>query len=1480
MTKYSISRRGFLKLSLSIASLSMIERQVLGLPTDDEPSSESNNFVRAAFRLSRYENLLNLDIYFVSAEPRKIKYHRKSKKKDKYIQILGGNTGLYSQDEAYMIVRLPQQHISESYMNDANLAGDADLTKYQAQCMISGYSFLVFRLIQPINDNTFNIPLNYESLTDWNNPRFRLVVRQNLKHSIFDSNANSYPLGYADFDGSKRYNYNKFPRSEESSLDANPITTIEAPSRLLLSPLLPDQDQFEFYWLFSNKNLTQLRRHSSLHNTVDNELWMATLTIRTRRAPDFKYNKLETNPEMNVGVIAAVDRDTLRFPKALFESLPDANDKRDLEDLYIKYKLRANVDSLTFSPLGLTTKINFRNRLLAPDSTNSLNSSKSTDGPVTNSIPALIDWQQNIAFGRDEEVVVTNLWVDLETGLKMLVVRTTKRSTVAGNSILVYREYIQPLDRKKNFSNLDIQASELYDKGAYKANIPFKEIRFANLDRKQIVPLMEKPTVINKVYLNTELAVIDYSEDSDSPKQILAFWPLDFFSSEDIYFTCILTDWEGNEVSFEKRFFLVSKDFESPVDSDRANQIQKVFGSSARAELTEWKDSYISKESELENSILLAEGGLQGILKSDFYVFLNELESFKSLVLESRIELSKVHDSIKCRRKLREVLGEQISKFEAQLENSNGDDVSSVIGLYGAEQSALIMSHTINLLSAIDKFKYDDKFQYYRGALERSIESVRKLQEILLNGALDSLLRRISIVITSSAYASRSGILFQEFNRISHALSGLVQANAAIGRLESGIKNKWHLGCRLVTFVANSVENKSLTDRVEDNLDDAKNKIAGWYEPKRDILNRELARFETEYIIINARYKVVSKESKMFDFFDENSCFPQLHSAQVYSRAVSDLINYRIPISIRIAEKYYKNQANEFIFNLQENPSAVFAEVAGDSQQWIKSTLTKASQQFGGIISPSLPSQFITFLGKRKGDLDRELNRQIADISDRISDLASLPRLTKSEVDRIKTDLMERKKHLDQQVKNFAENTRDLENTVRQDLIFISQETHEAFSAAKDWGAEQFLSAKEFFSGLDSKILGSINLRDILGQGFDLPKFIRFKKNGKSYVSYHFVTDRFISLDMGLFSFNNFSSSQDGRKTDTSLAVYFERSIPSAPPVHGGSVVADEDFTSQTRLSNFQIGILQRRLVINFESLSINSSKTQDRKVDVRLGAITFSGELSFVDSLASAMSALTQLPGLKVLLHPKRIGVSYSFAIPNITGGVFNLSKLRFTVGVILPLSTTTKGMPISTSFAVGAIDDKFVVSAGIFGGRGYFNLVTTGKRLQRIETAIEFGGYLGINLGGIATGEVYLMAGVFFSYDYSEQKLILSGYLICGGTVSVFGFITVAVQFYVSLTYEQYQGQATLYGTASATYSIKIGFFRKSFSLTFSKRITGANSIGGDPANPSSSTNTPLTSRAIDSQFTTLYQEEEEDIFDEDIWAHFVNAFDKKGI
>src|SRR5205814_284535 len=88
----------------------------------------------------------------------------------------------------------------------------------------------------------------------------------------------------------------------------------------------------------------------------------------------------------------------------------------------------------------------------------------------------------------------------------------------------------------------------------------------------------------------------------------------------------------------------------------------------------------------------------------------------------------------------------------------------------------------------------------------------------------------------------------------------------------------------------------------------------------------------------------------------------------------------------------------------------------------------------------------------------------------------------------------------------------------------------------------------------------------------------------------------------------------------------------------------------------------------------------------------------------------------------------------------------------------------------------------------------------LKQVEAAFEFGATAAIDLG-VASGEVHIMAGIYFSLQRKENSTdlacVLSGYLRMGGSLSVLGLIKVSVEFNLSFTYDGVRDKA--YGRAT---------------------------------------------------------------------------------
>jgi hypothetical protein len=561
-----------------------------------------------------------------------------------------------------------------------------------------------------------------------------------------------------------------------------------------------------------------------------------------------------------------------------------------------------------------------------------------------------------------------------------------------------------------------------------------------------------------------------------------------------------------------------------------------------------------------------------------------------------------------------------------------------------------------------------------------------------------------------------------------------------------------------------------------------------------DAVNGKIATLKTDFLVFKNNLSITLDDNKkqVFDFFNSYACYPQLHTAQVYMAAVDNIVHKEIPLKIKFARDYIVNQIDNTELEVKNNASRVFAEVHSEAKEWLKGAMKEAGKELGGIMSPQLAPDLLTFLkdksAKAKNTLTDFQNNNEEAINRLLGEGRNMLITANDEFnDFIKKEKLE------------LENARNYLLTV----------THDAKDQLKAEGNNLKVQAEAFFKGLEAKILGSIRIKDLLGINFNLPK-LEMKKDKAVY---QFITKDFKSFDVKVF---RFVPNLKGKPC--SLLVYMEK--PFRNP---------NDYYSKTKLENFTVSIFNECLLVEFISLEMISSRDEKNKVSVKLGDITFGNELAFL----SALSQGFMLPGtgLSIKMSLENINITYALPIPGISGGAFTFDNLRFVVGADIPLPIGSgKNKPMGVILGINSAIDPFVIGVAIFGGMGFFTIETTPKYIQRIDTGMSFGGLFRINLV-IAAGQAYLQAGIRYIYirdQLGSSTMELYAIITCGANVTVFGFIQVSVVFTMYLKYTS--ADSSLYGVASVSYSIRIGFFSKSFTLTFSHKISGTGNKKAD--------------------------------------------------
>ncbi|PES11095.1 hypothetical protein [Bacillus cereus] len=257
------------------------------------------------------------------------------------------------------------------------------------------------------------------------------------------------------------------------------------------------------------------------------------------------------------------------------------------------------------------------------------------------------------------------------------------------------------------------------------------------------------------------------------------------------------------------------------------------------------------------------------------------------------------------------------------------------------------------------------------------------------------------------------------------------------------------------------------------------------------------------------------------------------------------------------------------------------------------------------------------------------------------------------------------------------------------------------------------------------------------------------------------------------------------------------------------------------KLKEFALEFVEAML-LKFDELRFTADNGKKMDVSAEGLDLVFKGPLEFVETLKNIIPAngFSDPPFLNVTATG--ITAGFTLGIPAFGVGIFNLQNINLSAALSLPFVD----QPVGVKFAISERHKPFNVSVSGFAGGGFFSLALSAKGIEAIEASIEFGGNISLNLG-VATGGVYVMAGIY--YGMIGKEVNLTGYLRCGGNLSVLGLVSVTVEFYLGLTYRKKENNhVEVWGQATLTVGVKVAFFSKSVSLTVERRFAGA---AGDP-------------------------------------------------
>lgn len=343
-----------------------------------------------------------------------------------------------------------------------------------------------------------------------------------------------------------------------------------------------------------------------------------------------------------------------------------------------------------------------------------------------------------------------------------------------------------------------------------------------------------------------------------------------------------------------------------------------------------------------------------------------------------------------------------------------------------------------------------------------------------------------------------------------------------------------------------------------------------------------------------------------------------------------------------------------------------------------------------------------------------------------------------------------------------------------------------------------------FGTALQAKILGGIVLTDLLDAGplanAPAPQWISGQSGGVMTHSLSWSTGHFREHDYFKRRFDD----SDPPKSLTRLTITV--TITQKNDASTGS-----DTIIDGNLEFFAIefaGIFK----VAFNQVRFLSGSGLKPDLDVSVDHVEFLGALQFLTTLVDCLQTgqFSDPPSVDVGVDGVTVG--YSLGIPSVALGAFAFQNLALSASLCLPFT----GQAMRVRFALSERHNPFLVTISLFTGGGFFAVALGPDCVEIVEAAIEFGGSFTLNLG-VASGGVYLMAGIYFKIE--QDIVALTGYVRAGGCVEVLGLISVSIEFYLGLTYTS---SNTARGEASVEVEVEVLFFSTSVTLTVEREYS----------------------------------------------------------
>jgi hypothetical protein len=265
---------------------------------------------------------------------------------------------------------------------------------------------------------------------------------------------------------------------------------------------------------------------------------------------------------------------------------------------------------------------------------------------------------------------------------------------------------------------------------------------------------------------------------------------------------------------------------------------------------------------------------------------------------------------------------------------------------------------------------------------------------------------------------------------------------------------------------------------------------------------------------------------------------------------------------------------------------------------------------------------------------------------------------------------------------------------------------------------------------------------------------------------------------------------------------------------------AGDQLTVTCSIDSFDLDFVY--LVLTFKRVQFRVRAGKKPEIDVELDDFVFAGPLSFIETLRDLvpLDGFADPPDVDVT--PEGITAGFSTALPNIAVGAFSLENLSLAAGFSVPFVDA----PMTTWFRFCERENPARLTVSLFGGGFFFGITVDADGLQVVEGAIEFGAAVSMDFG-VASGSVSAMAGLYFKIE--GDAVTLAGYFRLRGEVEALGVVSVCIELYLEMRYEDGGGASNkVVGTATIKVEIEVALWSTTIKITATKKFAGS---GGDP-------------------------------------------------